>query len=168
MILPFSTKLNGKDTLFVEKITQGLLNNPELSDLMRNYEWPKNELYQHHWSCRNDLKDKLHTIREDRSNRWKAGNNIHFVINNRTKKQWQFAPILKVVSVQNIEIEITGNIKQKFVRIWVDGEALNDKGVLKLAHNDGFETIEQFSNTFYDMHGRVFFGKIIHWTNLKY
>ncbi len=52
-----------------------------------------------------DLKPKLHTIRRDSKDRWKAGNDIHFYINARTKNQYQFAPVLTVKSIQKIEIK---------------------------------------------------------------
>ena len=53
-----------------------------------------------------NVKPKKHTIRKDEKDRWKVGNDIHFVINNRTKNRFQFAPITKVKSIQIIKIKL--------------------------------------------------------------
>ena len=103
MILAFTQKLNGKPSYFVEKIWQSLPAKLALESnyfsggLMRkNYKF-SDDAY--------DMKPKMHTIRKDSSNRWKAGNDIHFTINVRTKNQFQFVPVVKCISVQIIEIK---------------------------------------------------------------
>lgn len=156
MTLAFRTQLNGKPTYFVEKIWKSLKDleiTKELVDatFVHNFSWER-------FGC---MKPKLHTIREDKSNRWKACNYIHFVINNRTPQRFQFAPVVKCVSVQNIEIRyfIKNNVNK--VSIKVDGvkTSLNDISI-----NDGFESPGEFLDYF----NKDFTGKIIHWTNLKY
>lgn len=160
MILPYSQTLNGQPTYFVEKITQGLYTNPETKKLMQAYQWPKKDNWSYQWSCRNDFKDKLHTIRKDEKNRWHAGRLIHFVINNRSKNQWQFAPVIPCISTQKIEMVWRNGV----FLVYVDSKLLNNKQTLHLALNDGFESEEELRSYF----NTDFTGKIIHWTNLKY
>lgn len=160
MILSFSQTLNNQRTLFVEKITQGLYTNPATKALMQAYEWPKKESWSYIWSCRNDLNDKLHTIRIDEKNRWHAGRLIHFVINNRSKNHWQFAPVLPCISTQKIEMVWRNGV----FLVFIEGKLLNNEQTLQLALNDGFESEEEFRSYF----NTDFTGKIIHWTNLKY
>lgn len=109
------------------------------------------------------IKPKLHTIREDKSHSWVQDRDIHFVINNRTKDRYQFAPILPVVSIQHIEIRYSG---QKYGPVvCIDGtKLLGANSLEKLAQNDGFDSVDDFFSWF----NIDFKGKIIHWTNLKY
>lgn len=106
-----------------------------------------------------ESRPKLHTLRADPSSRWGAGNDIHFVINNRTSNRFQFAPVVKCVSVQEILIDPNG-----FFRVIVDGKRLDDSDIMRLAINDGFDSVEDFFHWF----DQPFKGKIIHWTELKY
>src|SRR5699024_6288862 len=115
---------------------------------------------------------KIHTIRHDGKNRWKTGNKIHMVINNRTKDRFQFAPVLECKSVQKIEIKYHDKITKhwqylihgKNVSIKVNGHPLAYFDLCALCFNDGFPTVESFFNWF----DKSFEGKIIHWTDLKY
>ncbi len=118
-------------------------------------------------------KPKLHTIRKDKNNRWKKGSEIHFSINIRTKEQQQFVPVIKVESVQKIEITemimtqttycyVTKN--NKIYKVEVDGYSLTENQIKKLAINDGFNSADDFFEWF----NGDFTGKIIHWTDLKY
>ena len=121
-----------------------------------------------------DFPPKIHTIREDRNNRWKVGNNIHFVINNRTKARFQFAPVLTVQRLQKISIRYEHNyMKRKFLpNVYIEGSLFfnphwNDiawSDMKKLAKNEGFESVEKFFEWF----SSDFTGKIIHWTNFSY
>jgi hypothetical protein len=177
MILPFSTQLNGKPTYFVEKIWEAFLQkgiqfkavemNIGIEALPKNYKIKTNL-------------PKLHTIREDKTNRWKAGVIIDFFINARTKKMFRFAPRISVVSTQKIEIvwtEWTPGTLLKLVSIYIDDECYvmnyekefnsskqRHQRIEKLAYNDGFDTIEDFLAYF----NTDFSGKIIHWTDKKY
>lgn len=159
MILPFSTKLNGKPTCFVEKINACLLSAQLISqnDLLVPY----NDNFL-------GITDKLHTIREDKNNRWKAGVIIDFFINTRTKDMFRFAPRVPVVSTQKVEIfhNATTFVKDGLTipAVYIDGYSMAVSKITELAHNDGFDTIEDFFEYF----DKDFSGKIIHWTDKKY
>lgn len=119
---------------------------------------------------------KIHTIREDKSNRWKSGNDIHFVINNVAKNRLQFAPLVKCVSVQKIQIIYKNYMGEKIPTVTINSiEYVFDPyfqfsdpescGIIEeLAINDGFPSTEAFFQYF----NEDFTGKIIHWTDLKY
>jgi hypothetical protein len=159
MTLAFSTEINKKPTHFVEKIWQSF---PEekTADIFSDY-LDGMEMVDYDFSCDAiDMRSKTHTIREDKSKRWKVGNKIHFVINNRTKKRFQFAPIVNVKSIQ--QIFITPN--SEIFRVNVDGKWLDDYEIEKLALNDGFNSVKDF----FDWFNEDFVGKIIHWTDARY
>jgi hypothetical protein len=165
MILPFSTKINGKETFFVEKIHKGIRENYLLAPVDPSIHYPTD----YNFIAKDKLPAKIHTIREDKKNRWKAATKIDFFINARQKNMLRFAPVLPVVSVQKIEIKWYRNSKEK--RFWykdaticIDEVYLNCESCIKLAQNDGFDTIEDF----FDYFNEDFTGKIIHWTDLKY
>ena len=101
---------------------------------------------------------KIHTIREDKHNRWKAGNKIQFATGVRTKDYKQFFEG-ECTGIQKIEIfGATGEVI-------VDGRRLSLYGDdYKLLFNDGFDSLQDFFNWF----GNDFSGKIIHWTNFTY
>lgn len=189
MTLAFSTKwpdrmgeLAGQPNYFIQKIWMGL---PDRSKVKSVYDiFYENHVYKLNkpWDIPNArIEPKLHTIREDLSNRWCRSMDIHFVINNRTKNHFQFAPVVKCVSVQEIEIyhnvrldelvydrdglsifgcDIYGNRK----RVLVDGNDLSWSKIRGLALNDGFPSAEAF----FDYFNKDFKGKIIHWTDFKY
>lgn len=187
MTLSFTTKwtksmgaLAGQPNYFVEKIWSGLM-------LDENFEFNLSISYLHDAQEVLELqniddftnKPKLHTIRIDPSNRWKPGTKIHFVINNRTKNRFQFAPVVEVKSVQKIEIkwsDILENtsgrtaMNDRFVSVAIHDRGcairryLNLEQLQILSINDGFNSVKDFFNFF----NTDFTGKIIHWTNLKY
>lgn len=128
-----------------EQITLGVLETSPLTEFVKN--------------------PKHHTIRHDAKNRWKAGNLIHFVINNRTPQRFQFSPVVEVKSVQEIFIKYEfPNNKDFKPNVFIDNQLLDIKQVYELAINDGFDSVDDFFSWFKD----DFTGKIIHWTNLKY
>lgn len=170
MILPFSThwpkKMGeayaGKRNYFVEKIFSGLLElgdpNGELSDYLNAY---RARFNREGVSVNpKDVPAKIHTIRHDPHDRWKVGAKIHPVIGNRTKRQFQFAPTMEVVAIQEIEIRYFGSVPE----IIIDGRV----GVShrEFAWNDGFDSLSQFLAWFReDTKPKT---KIIHWTGFKY
>lgn len=93
---------------------------------------------------------KIHTIREDKTNRWYPGRTIHFATGVRTKKYLQF----KYGFVRDIQHIIVENHN-----IQVDGWILHDYQMEILSKNDGFETLEKF----FEFFDKPFSGKIIHW-----
>ena len=178
MTLGYSThwpKEMGKGlTLFPEKILQSL---EGICDF-RYYDYHDGELPL--GMRQNDdipdiksIEPKKHTIRIDSKNRWKKGNLIHSVINNRTSNRYQFAPVIKCTRVQQIEIVHRPGV----VHFYIDNNWFGDvfhhgfdsiyeftNDIRTLAINDGFDSIEHFLQWF----NKDFTGKIIHWTDLKY
>ena len=109
---------------------------------------------------------KIHTIRKDEKNLWYPGRKFHMVIFNRTKKRFQFAPVLECVSVQKICIIRNFLInKIKVIRVFVDHKELDFYERRRLSYNDGFNSINDFFR-FFDQ--KDFTGKIIHWTDFLY
>lgn len=171
---PEAMQMADSKTYFIEKIHQGILENgfEEPIDYVE-YREDHREKLKGNWDVpANSHKAKIHTIRRDEHDRWKAGKNIHFAINSRSKNRFQFAPVLQCVSAQKIEIrylsiEPFGILKPM---VWINGYLFYDhdmgidKGMLTLAQNDGFESVEDFFRYF----NEDFLGKLIHWTNCKY
>lgn len=168
MILSFRTKINGKPNYFVEKIIaglyrQGLINGVEGKRAIKEYfrlvqePEPKMVFYQGY--------PKIHTIREDKSDRWQEGKIIDFFINNRTKNAFRFAPRLPVISTQTIFMskDYDGGMV-----ISIDAKILDDRDKERLAINDGFENYQAFHDYFYPQLNDNFTGKIIHWTDFRY
>ncbi|RQO37929.1 hypothetical protein DBR39_13655 [Chryseobacterium sp. KBW03] len=181
MILSFSTQLNGKPTYFPEKIIAGLFENEILTfgiscELLEQYvnKVDASLLYNKLHTPVYKGYSKIHTIREDKTSRWKSGMMIDFFINARQKNMFCFAPRIQVTSIQNIEIKFMsiwnshGLYAKPFVKI--DGTIIYDvagngkEKMLQLAVNDGFESIDDFFSYF----NKDFKGKIIHWTGFKY
>lgn len=165
MILPFSTKINGKANYFVEKIHKGITENFMLSPINPEIHYTSD----YNFVAKSKLSAKYHTIRTDKRDFWRIGRKIDFFINCRQKNMFRFAPVLRVVSTQKIEIKwhVTENKKPywyKNATISVDDFYLNAEQVIKLSVNDGFDSVEDFFKYF----DKDFIGKIIHWTDLKY
>jgi len=177
MTLAFRTQIEGKLTHFIEKIWACLYKDTNeipiiyFNEIVISYidgaEFVK---------AKRNGNSKKHTIRKDKGNRWKAGNDIHFVINNRTKKRFQFAPKIQVVTVQIFEIKYKVLKEETVISIYIDkifkGKVILVNCKIKessiavdiIAANDGFDSTNDFLEWFSD----DFEGKIIHWTNLKY
>lgn len=177
MTLSFSTEINGQPTGFVDKIWAGLLQEGIVNAEAPIKEW--GECIRRGLVSSNTfygVQPKLHTIRPDKSDRWKPGNKIHFAINNRTKNRFQFAPVIPCQRVQKINIKYfdCGAFLNEVVEVCVDGELLgrgilnggidNNKSLTQLALNDGFDSASEFFKYF----NEDFTGKIIHWTEMKY
>lgn len=186
MILPFSTQLNGKPTYFPEKILSGMLkefenkSNPEFKNTPE-FIYDYGEFVGYHsvdvaLEIIDKSKPKLHTIREDKKNRWQVGYLIDFYINTRKVNMFQFAPRVNVQSIQDIEIVWSGG-SINVISIYIDDECFvanynpeynsstqRQNRMELLAQNDGFDSVEDFMNYF----NTDFKGKLIHWTDLKY
>lgn len=162
MILPFSTQLNGKPTYFVEKIHKSFriheVNMKAAIDPSIHY------TADYNFVAKDKLPAKLHTIREDKNDRWKPGTKIDFFINCRQKNMFRFAPVLPVVSVQKVEIIVDKFEFMNDYQIKVDGKLLTIDEKVQLALCDGFENLLHFFMYF----NEDFTGKLIHWTDLKY
>ena len=178
---------DGIPTYFIEKIQTGLL--------MHNF-LHEEKLKQYHESYFEKFgktyvnidipwqHEKVTSIREDKADRWKAGNKIHFIVNNRKPTRFQFAPIILCQSVQHIKIKYintaVGNRlivlldHKPYFTAWADEldyNKVNDilklkalKRMQTIAKNDGFNNVMDFFKWF----NKDFEGKIIHWTDLQY
>lgn len=113
-------------------------------------------------------KPKEHTIRRDEKDRWEVGSLIHFIIGSRTKDRFQFAPVLKVKTIQRITISRPFKLSVPLGKMWahitVDGRLLNEEEMNELAVNDGFTDLQEFFLWFNER----FEGKIISWTGKTY
>jgi hypothetical protein len=193
MTLGFSTKIDGKLTRFPEKILASVCKYNYEHYLCASPSEFKGSYFEF---CEEKgladftqkLAPKLHTIREDKVNRWKAGRLIHFVVGNRTKKRFQFAPLVECVSVQELFIEIQGRGSMKRIILFIDNahkaslsydDSKNEFGIIpseknwvaekfftELAINDGFECLASFVKYFSKTPN--FKGKLIHWTDKRY
>jgi len=107
---------------------------------------------------------KIHSIREDKTDRWKEGNTIHFATGVRTKDYNNFkTDVCK--STQSIKISyFIGIFFANRITVYVDDRALNPFEISELATNDGFASTEDFFKWF----DKDFEGKIIHWTDFRY
>ena len=169
MILSFKTKINGKPTYFVEKIWAGLE-----EYCIDPFDFEARRTGKYEFKDNIDRNPKIHTIREDRKNRWKEGKNIDFFINSRTENMFRFAPKIAVISTQELKINWFSDKRDlapckaggiyNYVEVIIDGKRLEIKDVEQLAINDGFDSVEDF----FDFFNQSFKGKIIHWTKFKY
>lgn len=108
------------------------------------------------------LGTKIHSIREDKTGRWKEGNTIHFATGVRTKSYNNFkTDVCK--NVQSISVDWTKTFLGE-PSIYIDGRELVHTEVVQLAFNDGFDSLEAFLAWF----NKDFEGKIIHWTDFRY
>lgn len=170
MTLAFSTEINGNPTYFIEKIWASLIDSIEginISDYEKYLNDHQSKFGKDFGYDEMMISPKIHTIRQDKSNRWKDGNKIHFAINNRTSNRFQFAPIVKCKSVQKIRIDYDDAACDWYgcePVISVDDKILSLKEVEELSINDGFEDSQAFCKYF----NKDFEGKIIHWTDSKY
>jgi len=121
---------------------------------------------------KNNTVFKAHTIREDKSERWKPGAKIHFVINNRQPTRFQFAPVVKCTAVQPVKITCFSDLREVEIAksLWrakttARGKPYEwDLQLQILAQNDGFDSVEDFFAWF----NQDFIGKIIYWTRYTY
>ena len=150
MTLGFSTKIKDKFTRFPEKIWQSLMQDLGVTDEIY-YKWHGEDGILNYNMGNTyddglfDINPKKHTIRKDEKGRWKVGNDIHFVIGNRTKQRFQFAPKVKVKSIQKIKIVYEFPNNPDFNPcVFVDDELLDVDELYQLSINDGFDSIDAF------------------------
>jgi len=103
---------------------------------------------------------KIHTIREDKHDRWKVGREIQMATGVRSRNYNQFNHGI-CWAIQTIEItHLPGRVE-----VLVDGRFIGGSELDELARNDGFKGRFEFFEWF----NSDFKGKIIHWTeNFKY
>lgn len=107
--------------------------------------------------------EKIHTIREDKNQRWREGMEIHFATGVRTPDYNQFASGV-CTGVQEIEIEYSDGLIVPGFQIKVDGFLIDEDMARELAENDGFYNLKQFAKWF----DEDFKGRLIHWTDKRY
>lgn len=114
-----------------------------------------------------EINPKLHTIRLDKSLRWATGKDIHFVINNRTKDRWQFAPIIPCLSTEGIFFSKPPRGGR--MEVSIGDKYLYHSDLTHLALNDGFNSFEDFEAYFEpQITGSGLSLRLIHWTKLRY
>lgn len=121
-------------------------------------------------------KQKKHSIRIDKHNRWKAGRSIQLATGVRTKNYKQFGSetckstqIIEIVHTRfdSRKIRIDDKLfycNNKLCDFCIANTENREKEMLVLAKNDGFDSIDDFFEWF----NKSCEGKIIHWTDLKY
>jgi len=137
------------------------------------------------------IQPKLHTMREDKHDRWKPGMSIQMVYRGpKYSIAHEFnkgiEELSKCVSTQRVRIEdwndqvntgwentgfgykdtitVRGVDFHNHWMIFVDDQPLTKKEIDTLAINDGFKDTHEFFKWF----NKDWRGKIIHWTNLRY
>ena len=104
---------------------------------------------------------KIHSLREDKHNRWRAGRVIHMATGVRTPKYKCFKEAV-CKGVQRVEIT-SADFYEDFI-VKIDGRKLSAEEIKQLAINDGFRSMYGF----FDWFSEGFEGEIIHWTDYKY
>lgn len=109
---------------------------------------------------------KIHTIREDKHDRWHAGINIQMATGVRTKNYECFRE-MQCLRTERIFMTYT-----HLLEITIGEKYLYHQDKVLLAKNDGFVGYDEFEDWFYKVIKRDpkerFYGKIIHWTDYKY
>lgn len=123
---------------------------------------------------------KIHTIREDKGDRWHRGRGqflkIHHAYGVRTKEYRCFL-VTECTGVQDIEImwerapegseRLLPSIIEwhgRIPRLYIDSIEVGLDTMLTVAKNDGFNSATDFFRWF----KTDFAGKIIHWTDFRY
>lgn len=108
---------------------------------------------------------KIHTIREDKHNRWKPGMTIqHWYGNPRNKSKNPFS--FEESRCSGVEDVFIINIGGQ-ICVSVNDRSLTSVETILLAHNDGL-SMDEFIARFVPLDGDTFTGKIIHWTSIRY
>ncbi len=175
MNLGFSQRwADGMPTYFIEKIWQGIFLDDEIwhakGSAYDHFQEKHYEKFNRYFeaSLTEAIAPKIHTIRA--GHRWKTGDKLHMVINNRQKNRFQFAPVLEAKSVQDFEIKDFGivctvNVDDEKIAEFHDGLGYQTTVDFKsLCINDGFDNELAFMRYFKG----DFKGQIIHWTNHRY
>ena len=109
---------------------------------------------------------KIHTIREDKHNRWRGFKVIHMATGVRSKNYNCFKKS-SLRSTQKIFITVDNGLE-----VTIDGKYINNLELEKLAKNDGFESSAEMESWFEDAIKQskedCFSGKLIHWTDKRY
>lgn len=112
---------------------------------------------------------KVHTIREDKKDRWREGMTMHMYTGGRFSKEYHefykkecicVQPVIMTYYVGRLEV----SIGDTYLFEWPERN--------EMAISDGFENWEEFEKWWIPIVDaspkKVFQGKVIHWTDLKY
>lgn len=111
---------------------------------------------------------KIHTLREDKANRWQAGRKMHMYTGRYTAKDRQFIKEDTCKSTQYVNVQPDCN--------WIEIGYMSDewgfmidrvligKELREFARNDGFDSLESFWQWFTATQTL----KLIHWTDKRY
>jgi len=105
---------------------------------------------------------KVHTLREDKTNRWKTGRKMHMYTGRYTATDRQFIKEAECVSVQMVILD--PELKVIYVEAKPSYKVLDFDEALEFARNDGFDTLEDFWQWFTTPQTL----KLIHWTDKLY
>ncbi|MCT7977650.1 ASCH domain-containing protein [Laspinema olomoucense] len=97
---------------------------------------------------------KRQTIRGYRKRRFVVGDKLMLYTGMRTKLS-HFLRESTAIAVHDIKIEED--------KVYLDDLELNEENLLKLANDDGFESIDEFFDFFCSTHGLPFSGQLIKW-----
>ena len=117
---------------------------------------------------------KIHTIREDATNRWWKGRLMDMATGVRTKQYNKFTEQF-CISTQKFQIKwnipFGEEYKGRLFKVFIDDRCMNNNFYLNnepmlqvIARNDGFDSVSDFLDWF----SEDFTGKLIHWTELSY
>jgi len=115
---------------------------------------------------------KVHTIRDDKNNRWKLGTKIHFWLGNPRNTRGKIKPyqfgVGEVSRVETIRMDFAmpEEWQPDVVFIGEDIRLKTEEELNSLAINDGFENWLQMKQWFFNPDGQ-YFGKIIFWKNFE-
>lgn len=110
---------------------------------------------------------KIHTIREDKGERWYEGVKIHMCTGARTKHCDVFKSDEVCTGTQEVFMSYDW-----MLHISIDDRELYHPEKELLAKNDGFETYADFEAFFLAQCNKkddnTFSGRLIHWTDFRY
>ncbi len=108
---------------------------------------------------------KIHSFREDPTERWKKGNTIQMATGVRTKKYNCFKEA-DCLSVQKVKMV---NHPSSMIIVFDDAVIFHWKDIIQIAKNDGFDDPYDFIEWFFpnNKYGE-WHGRLIHWTTTIY
>lgn len=162
---PWHTEKGPAPSNFREKILAGagyvMVGHPEVKQIPMKV----NSYTEHIGSW----KPKIHTMREDPHNRWRAGRSIQMVYRGPKYSILDhfnkgIPELEKCKSVQKVEIKWIKPEIPTGAEVIIDGRFLSYDEIDTLAINDGFNSIEDFFRWFRNNWS----GYILHWTDFRY
>ena len=116
---------------------------------------------------------KVHTIRDDKGNRWRAGMAMHMYTGGRFSKEYRQFAEKQCTSVQEINMWLDEDDNGlSILHVFVESDSQAAFDYEQFAIRDGFSSMKAFYDYWMpiieELPGERFTGKIIHWTDLKY